>query len=249
MACRILVLLTAILAALPALGEGDVAVPREPLPTLQGARQADPEELARVVAESRVETSPATPGLALYVRDAAEVVSGWLVDLLERYLPGFGRFAGWFLKAVPALLYGLLALLAGILVARLVRRWWRDRRPQEPSPVRTLPAVGAGDAERRDAAWWEGELRRRLAAEELGAALEALWWWLARVLESGLAGAGTAAPADVERSWTSRELISRAGRPDLRPLVGRLDRLIYGPDVPTAGALRRMFGDLKEAVG
>ena len=228
---RLLVLTIAILAALPALGAGEAPVPR----------QADPEALERVMAESRAETASTPPGLTLYVRDAATAVSQWLVGLLERYLPGFGRFAGWILEVVPAILYGLLALLLGILLARLARRWWRGRAPAEPSPVTTLPGPGADDRSRRDAAWWEGELRRRLHRGELGAALEALWWWLARVLET--------APSDVERSSTSRELISRAGRPDLRPLVGRLDRLIYGPDAPTAEELRRMFGDLREAVG
>ncbi len=203
-----------------------------------------------MMAQSRVETVPTPPGLTLYVRDAGAAVSRWLVDLVDRYLPGFGRFAGWILKVAPALLYGLLALTVGILVARLLRRWWKRSRPAETSPLRTLPAAGAGNRSHHDAAWWEGELRRRLAGEELPAALEALWWWLARVLEAApSASAESAVPADVERSWTSRELISRAGRPDLRPLVARLDRLIYGPDAATGDELRRMFGDLREAVG
>ena len=85
---------------------------------------------------------------------------------------------------------------------------------------------------------WEGELERRLARGDVPAALEALWWWLAGRLE---------APA-AEASWTTRELVVRAGRRDLLRLVMPLDRLLYGAGQPSEGEVRGLFASLRGAL-
>jgi hypothetical protein len=71
-------------------------------------------------------------------------------------------------------------------------------------------------------------LDARLAAGDVAAALEALWWWFAR----------SASTADVDPSWTSRELLAHCGRHDLTPLALGLDRLLYGPARPGSVELR-----------
>ena len=86
---------------------------------------------------------------------------------------------------------------------------------------------------------WKAELDRHLARGDVTAALEALWWWLA----CGLL------PRDVDPSWTTRELISHAGRWDLTAWVRRLDRMIYGAEPPAVDEVRRFWGDLREELG
>jgi hypothetical protein len=90
----------------------------------------------------------------------------------------------------------------------------------------------------RSAAAWRAELERRLAAGLVAEALEALWWWLARSLASG----------QVEPAWTSRDLVTRSRREDLRDLVRRLDAFTYGARRPAVEDLRRLVGGLEEAL-
>jgi hypothetical protein len=52
----------------------------------------------------------------------------------------------------------------------------------------------------------------------------------------------------VDPSWTSRELLVRAGRPDLGPWAAALDRMTYGPRRPAAGDLRELVDALESAV-
>ncbi len=82
-------------------------------------------------------------------------------------------------------------------------------------------------------------MRRRLEAGDVSAAVEALWWWLASGLVADRA----------EPSWTSRELVARAGRQDLLADVRRLDRMMYGAARPSADDVSRLWSDLREAVG
>jgi hypothetical protein len=67
------------------------------------------------------------------------------------------------------------------------------------------------------------------------AALEAVWWWLAVSTMS----------REVDASWTSRELLEAAGRPDLRPLARDLDRMAYGPTRPSPGDVRQLVSGLE----
>ena len=143
------------------------------------------------------------------------------------------RFARLFGRLTEPILKLLLALSAAALLVFAVRRW-RRRAPPPATPVRRLD-----DEAPTAAPSWEAELRRNLLKGDAAAAAEALWWWLASLLVGERA----------EPSWTSRELISRAGRRDLTPGVRRLDRLIYGAGDPRAEDVDRLWNDLREAVG
>ncbi|MEE8523105.1 MAG: hypothetical protein V3T72_04170 [Thermoanaerobaculia bacterium] len=203
--------------------------------TLQ-VRSADREVLEQAIAESRSATSPSPPGVSRYVSDAGITFSTWLAEAVDRLLPGFSSVADWFLAASWGLLVSVLIVLLVFLGAGLARRWWRERSRSRPAPaVTALPA--AATSRPRSAERWEEEIRRRIAGGDVAAAVEALWWWLASVL----VGSG------VEPSWTSRELVTRAGRTDLRPQIRRLDRMIYGRVSPPAEDVRRLFRDLREA--
>lgn len=197
-------------------------------------RPADRRELEQVIAEGRTETDLPRPAMTLYVRDAALAASHWLAGLLDRYLPRFGALSDRLLGISSILLFVSLALLLGLILLRAGRRWRADRaRPITPSPGKTYPPAPPP----RSRGEWEAELRRRLDEGDLGAAMEALWWWLASSLLAG--------PA--EASWTSRELIARAGRRDLEPQIRRFDRLAYGPEPASTDELLRLFHDLREA--
>jgi hypothetical protein len=220
-------LLAAVLAAPPLLA----AEPVEPPPPAA----ADREALAGVVAEHRVETSPPRPSLARYAGDLARAFFGWIDDLLEHNLPGVDRRFG---AVVEILLYGLTAVVMGVLVYYLARLLYRRRRRGESESAAEPADEPEPAAVPREVERWEAELRRRLGAADAPAAVEALWWWLATFLM----------PAEVQPSWTSRELVTRAGRPDLAPQVRHLDRLIYGAGSPTAEAVRRLHRELREAL-
>ncbi len=197
--------------------------------------EADCEMLRQTMLDARIATDRPRPGPALWASDAGIAFSRWLAEWLEHVLPGFTRL--WTPLLEPALKVAL-AVLAAMLLAFLVRLAFERRRRarvRSPEPVRVLDAAGDETAERD----WDGELRLRLESGDVAAAVEALWWWLARRLV-----ADRAAP-----SWTSRELIRAAGRRDLRAQVRRLDRMMYGAAQPEAGDVSRLWGELREAVG
>ncbi|HEV7785967.1 MAG TPA: hypothetical protein VGQ28_11565, partial [Thermoanaerobaculia bacterium] len=108
------------------------------------------------------------------------------------------------------------------------------RKSPEMSATASVPTPAA----ELDAAGWRAELDRRLAAGLSAEALEAAWWWLARSL------AGSRALAD----WTSRDLVTRVGRPDLASLIRRLDAFIYGPRRPAPEEVRGLVDRLEEAL-
>jgi len=131
-----------------------------------------------------------------------------------------------------------VAVLALLLIARALLPRLR-RRPR--SPERGALEASPAPAVALDAAGWRAELDRRLAEGRIPESLEALWWWLARSL------AGAAAEPD----WTSRDLVARSRRDDLRgdqlrDLVRRLDLLTYGPLPPAVEDLRGLLGRLEE---
>lgn len=78
-------------------------------------------------------------------------------------------------------------------------------------------------------------METRLAADDVTAALEALWWWFARSL----------CAAAVDPAWTSQELLARCGRPDLAATARVLDRLLYGSERPSVPQVRHFAGRLE----
>lgn len=194
---------------------------------------ADHGLMQRVLAESGVEQTPVPPETS-YV---GELVQAAQRAMIEAFMAGLRRLD------VPEPLVEVvawgLAALAVLLIAWVVFSWWkrRSRGQGEKEGEGSVTALGVPPA-RRTAADWRAELDRLLSEGRIAEALEALWWWLARSL------AGDRAEPD----WTTRDLVVRARREDLRDLVRRLDAFTYGPRPPGVDDLRHLVGRLEEAL-
>ena len=190
---------------------------------------ADRALLERVLASSGVERAP-VPAESSYLGELGRAAQQVLVEALMK--------AGEALHLAPGVLWAVVAVFAALvflLIARAVVSRLRRRAVGEEAAA---VAAGPNPAAPRDAAGWRAELERRLAEGRTPDALEALWWWLARSL------AGPEAAAD----WTSRDLVARFRRDDLRPLVRRLDAFTYGPRPPEIEDLRGLVGRLEAAL-
>lgn len=182
-----------------------------------------------MLAESGVVTAPVPPDSS-YLGELSDTAQRAFLELLA----SAGKLLG---LSGPVVLgiAAVLVLVAVLLVGRRVLARVRSAARPEPGAV----TAGEGPAPApRDAAAWRAELERRLAAGSIPEALEAAWWWLARTL------AGETAEPD----WTSRDLMSRSRRPDLLPLVRRLDAFLYGPRRPAVEELRALVGRMEEAL-
>jgi len=190
---------------------------------------ADPALLERVLASSGVERAP-VPAESSYLGELGRAAQQALLRALMK--------AGEALHLSPRVLWAAVALFAALvflLIARAVLARLRRRTVEEEKEV---VATGSLPTVPRDAAGWRAELERRLAEGRTPDALEALWWWLARSL------AGPEAAAD----WTSRDLVARSRRDDLRHLVRRLDAFTYGPRPPEIEDLRGLVSRLEAAL-
>lgn len=200
------------------------------------AVSGDQQELQEIFRENELHTAPEKPGIALYIKDFTYAVLGVFLDRLGAGLMG--------LVAAVAQVQILFVLALGLLVAILARLLYShyQRRKElalEPAPVTASRPPGSDEDNDVGDEGWAEELRRRLAAGDVALACEALWWWLARTLM----------PSAVESSWTSRELLTRAGRTDLRASAARLDRMIYGAESPTVEDVQALWLDLEASAG
>jgi hypothetical protein len=201
-----------------------------PTPALAVERivPADRAVLQRVLASSGVERTPVPPESS-YFGELARAALNAIFQAMERG----ARMVHLSRQTLTAAAFVAAALALFLIVRALLPRLRRGRRPAARAPEEmAVPALEL------DAAGWRAELERRLAAGRSAEALEAVWWWLARSL------AGSRALPD----WTSRDLVSRAGRPDLAVLVRRLDALIYGPHRPAPEDVRGLMDRLEEAL-
>lgn len=193
---------------------------------------ADHGLMKRVLAENGVEQTPVPPETS-YVAELFRAAQRALIEALAAGIRRLGVPEG----LIHAIGWGL-AILSVLVIAWVAFSWWRRRsrrrRGDGEGSVAALDALPS----RRTAADWRAELDRRLAEGRIAEALEALWWWLARSL------AGDRAEPD----WTSRDLVARARREDLRDLVRRLDAFTYGPRPPGVDDLRHLVGRLEEAL-
>ncbi len=142
---------------------------------------------------------------------------------------------------VAVLLWGLLLLLVGLVVA-LTFRWvalWRGRSV----PMAT---VRAATPSRREEAglsaeqWW-ATFSRAVAAGEIRPALEALWWFAALRL----------APSGLDESWTTDELVvATAGiGAETRRSLELIDRGLYGPQLRGIDEVAQLGRRVAAAVG
>jgi hypothetical protein len=180
------------------------------------------------VRQGGVATERPSPGIAEYGAELAAALEEVVRTLAEAV---GGAVPDNFLVGCLGFFFVLTVLLVFWLLLRI---WLKRRKPAaavELAPASAAPPLPPG-------ADWEGEVERRLASGEVHGALEALWWWLAGRLE---------APA-AEASWTTRELVQRAGRRDLLRLVMPLDRLLYGAGQPSTGEVRGLFETLRGAL-
>lgn len=195
---------------------------------------ADLDVLERVLHESGVDQKAADASWSGYLVAVMEAAVAWLQARLPslrglRHLPEtLGPAAG-----VAAIALVVIALVIAVHAAFQARR-------RRVAPVhaftRTLPA--AAPTPDRDRDGWRREIERGLAAGDLRAALEALWWWFARTLTT----------ARVDPAWTSRELLAHSGRRELGGLALALDRLLYGAARPQAADIRAFLSRAEEAL-
>jgi Domain of unknown function (DUF4129) len=186
---------------------------------------ADPAALGRALAG--VDRAPVPPE-GSYLAEIGRVIQEAILEALMR---------GARVLHLSKWTFFVLALGVAILaLVLIVRALWPRLRRRSPAPERGALAAVPAPAAALDAAGWRAELDRRLAAGRIPQALEALWWWLAR----SLAGAA------VEPDWTTRDLVARSRRDDLREFVRRLDAFLYGPLPPSAEDLRGLLRGLEE---
>lgn len=189
---------------------------------------ADRVLLERILRESAVDRRPPSASYMEYLTNLLQALTGWLANHAR-------PLAGMLSSDVARIVLWLV--VAGIFVALallLVRRVRAVRRRPSPAP----DATRRPDVPERDHSGWRREIDARLLRGDMAAALEALWWWLARALCGPRA----------EGSWTSRELLAQAGRGDLRPLTNTLDRMVYGAGAPNADQVRRLLKHLEESL-
>lgn len=185
--------------------------------------------LQRVLATSKVERVPEPPE-ASYFGELSGIVQRAFIRLLAKG----GEMLNLPQRVYQAIAFGLAALAVLLLLRLLVPGLRRRKARREEGAVAEIDLPPAA----RSAAAWRAELERRLAEGHIAEALEALWWWLAR----------SVAASQAEPAWTSRDLVTRSRREDLRDLVRRLDAFTYGPRRPAVEELRRLVGGLEEAL-
>jgi len=194
---------------------------------------ADLDVLERVLRESGVDQKTGDPSWSAYLYAVLEAAAAWL----SARLPGLRGLRNLPTTLGPAFGVAAIALvtIALVLVVRVALR--ARRRAAAPLRVST-PTVAAAAAPQRDRQGWRREIERGLEKGDLGAALEALWWWFARALTN----------ARVDPAWTSRELLAHAGREELSGLALALDRLLYGAARPRAADVRAFLATAEEAL-
>lgn len=199
-------------------------------------RTADHALLQRLIEQEGIARGTAGPDWADYLVSLA----GAALDALGRLLsPARHLIAGLGLS-METVTTVLLALLVAVVTALAALGAWRLLRRRRAG----LPAAAAADVAvklepaPRDPRAWRALLDERLGAGGIAEALEATWWWLAASVSSG----------PVDPSWTSRELLVRAGRTDLARWAAALDRMTYGPRRPALDDVRGLVQALEAAV-
>jgi hypothetical protein len=168
----------------------------------------------------------------------------WTEYLLHLVRTAVEKLLAPFLGALPMagvarwLLVGLAALATLVTIGLVVRALRRRREGTvlAGDPATTAAPVAVDRA--ADPAAWRRRLEEHLGRGDIAEALDALWWWLAT----------SVAREPVDPSWTTRELLARAGRSDLRGFSIALDRLAYAAARPQTGDVRAFLDRLQAAL-
>lgn len=189
--------------------------------------------MERILTETGVERDPAPPQ-ASYLAELSQAFWRAVAEAFDRTADA--------LHLGPEAQVWILAGLVGLALAAVgwtLLALFRRRRPPESQEAETVMSLPTLAAATWDAAAWRAELERCLADERIGEALRAAWWWLARSI----------AGPEVEPDWTSRDLVARTGRRELRDLLRRLDTLTFGAARPALPDVRRLAEQIRGALG
>jgi hypothetical protein len=199
-------------------------------PTALPPLPADQQLMRRVLEEQGVAQALPAPSWSEYLLHLARTAVDALLEPFFRNVPVAGLARGMLVLAVAI---AGLALIALIVRALRLRR----RGKLEPAPAAAVVAVEAA-ARALGPAAWRSRLDAHLGSGDVAAALDALWWWLAT----------SVAREPVDPSWTTRELLARAGRGDLSGFSIGLDRLAYAASRPQAADVRAFAERLQAAL-
>jgi hypothetical protein len=192
---------------------------------------ADQELMRRLLEQQDVGQALPAPAWTEYLLHLVRTALERLLEPLLRHVPAAGL--------ARALLYSSLAIAAlalGALVVRALRRRGRGKPATDTGPAAAGVATRAARA--LDPADFWIRLDAHLRDGDVAAALETLWWWLAV----------SVAREPVDPSWTTRELLARAGRGDLGGFSVALDRLTYAAARPQAADVRAFAERLQAAL-
>jgi hypothetical protein len=196
-------------------------------------RSADPDLVRRVLIETGVVREPSGPSLAGYVSAWGEAIARWISDFFSAR-PGL---AEGIVSAMELVAIGVVATAAVLLIAVVVRRASRRKTAAPSTPASWSRVPEPVPAAAIDRAAWRSELEARLSRGDVTGALEALWWWLAASLGMDVA---------VDPSWTTRELLGKARRPELLGASATLDVLMYGRGAPSERDVRTCLSRFEE---
>lgn len=189
----------------------------------------EPELVLRLQREGRVDARAPAPDLRQWLVAVTSALGRWVQSLIGDVPalrnPEFWRHAGY-----AAIVLAIAALAAGLWYLLL----WLGRRADARD--RDIEAIDPAGTSRQEASFWWRLFEQELMAGRARLAAGALWWWLAASLQP---------QSEVPASMTSRQLLARAQRPDLGLPVGRLDRILYGPDSVEIGDVRALAAELR----
>lgn len=181
---------------------------------------ADEGLLRRVLVETHVVRQPSGPDLADYFGALAHAFMRWVKGLFSAR----PSLAENLTLTVEIFAVAAVGLGLGLLAVALLRRVRASARPGGPAVPRLGWKEGDGQAPALDRSAWRREIQARLERGDVAGSLEALWWWLAASLTVDEA---------IDESWTTRELLVHARRPELARAGFGLDALMYGRTSPS----------------
>lgn len=181
-------------------------------------KAADSEALRSALDLEGVGAEIPFPGPIDYLTDLIGALwlqaTGWLGERVsENTLDLLYRVFFWTLGLSLLWIVGLL----------LMRLWSLRQRPSAPVGSERSVVLSRAETSRGPSGSW-ADFEARLAAGDVAAALEALWWWVAR----------SVAPSGLDEAWTTDELLAATPQPsfDFKKSMRNLDRLLYGGRLP-----------------